>query len=104
MGNEGPPTCEFAKHPTLNTALSKPRWYALLMVVLSMIVLTGLSVGWTSYVDGQREQSEREADRRWCVLLVIVDDAYSDAPPTTETGRRLAEAYRQMLKAFDCVR
>lgn len=83
-------------------SLSKPRWIVLVSIVLSVMALAVAGVSYTSYVDGQRERSEREADRRWCQLLEPLDDAYTTVPPTSELGRRIAEAIHNLRVEFDC--
>lgn len=82
--------------------LSKPRWMVLASVFFSVVLLTVAGVLYTGYVDGQREAAEREADRRWCQLLEPLDDAYSTVAPTTELGRRVAEAIHNLRVEFDC--
>lgn len=82
--------------------LSMPRWYLLLVVCLSLVTLAGMNIGYTSYVDSQREKAEREADRRWCQLLTTLDSAYTAAPPTTPTGVRVAEAVRTLRLTLQC--
>lgn len=83
--------------------LSKPRWRLLATVFLATAGLALCGVLYTGYVDGQREAAEREADRRWCQLLVPLDDAYTAGPPpTTEVGKRVAVAIHNLRIAFGC--
>lgn len=82
--------------------LSRPRWAALAAVVLSMFLLAAANVIYTGWVDSQRDEAEREADRRWCALLVTLDDAYSSTPPATEIGRRVAAAIHSLRTDLDC--
>lgn len=82
--------------------LSKPRWIVLVSIVLSVMALAVAGVGYTSYVDGRREAAEREADQRWCDLLVTLDDAYGSGTPTTELGRRVAEAVHTLRTELQC--
>lgn len=82
--------------------LSRPRWMVLVTVVLSMLLVALVAVGWTGYVDSEREASEREADRRWCQLLNTLDEAYSTVPPTSELGRRVANAIHTLRVDLDC--
>lgn len=83
-------------------ARDMPRWYLLVTIVASILVLSICGVGYTTYVDGKRASAEREADRNWCTLLTTLDEAYSSAPPTTELGRRVAKAIRDLRLRLDC--
>jgi hypothetical protein len=82
--------------------LTIARWRALLVIVLSMVVLAALNLGWTSYVDNQRDRAEREADRRWCSLLSTLDNAYRDTPPTNPVGIALAREVRSLIESTGC--
>lgn len=79
-----------------------PRWYRFAAVVASLIVLGVGSVSWTAYVDHKREKAERESDRRWCDLLVTLDNAYAAGTPTTEIGRQVAAAIHNLRVDLDC--
>jgi hypothetical protein len=87
---------------TVEKPLSKPRWMVLVTIVLSMMALAAAGVLYTGHVDGQREVAERESDRRWCELLNTLDQAYSTVPPSTELGRRVADAIRKLRTDLDC--
>ena len=82
--------------------LSRPRWVVLVTVVLSMMGLAVTGVSYTSYVDSERESAERDADRRWCQLLVTLDEAYSTVPPASEIGHRVAGAIHTLRIELDC--
>lgn len=82
--------------------LSMPRWYLLVMVCVSLVALAGINIAYTSYVDGQRAEAEREADKRWCDLLTTLDSAYSATPPTTAVGRNVADAVRKLRLSLQC--
>lgn len=88
-------------------------WRAMVVLCSSMVVLVIAGIGYTSYVDGQREQSEREArselarqeremDRRWCAVLVPLNRAYTATPPTTPIGQQVAKAFAALVVEFDC--
>lgn len=79
-----------------------PRWYLLAVIVISILVLSVAGVGYTTYVDRKRSQQEREADRRWCALLTQLDSAYSQAPPSTETGRLVARSIHELRVEIGC--
>jgi CHASE1-domain containing sensor protein len=79
-----------------------PRWLLLVAMLGSIFLVSIGGVAYTNHVDGKRESFEREADRRWCQLLVTLDDAYRSAPPATETGRRVAGAVHALRVSLKC--
>lgn len=83
-------------------ALSTPRWYVLLAIVGSTLLL-GLAGFWyTNWSISQQDKSERANDQRWCKLLTTLDDAYRSAPPQTDTGRRLATDIHRLRQDLGC--
>jgi hypothetical protein len=70
--------------------------------VLAFVAVMAMGVMYVRHVDREAEQREREADRRWCELLVTMDDAYGSTPPQTELGRRIATAMHQLRTDFGC--
>lgn len=84
------------------TARDMPRWYLLATIVISILVLSVCGVGYTTYVDGKRAKAERQADRNWCTLLTTLDEAYSAVPPSTELGRRVAKAIKDLRNELRC--
>lgn len=89
-------------------------WYPFLIIFLVMALSMVGVFGWISRVDHRREDAEREAraalivaereaDQRWCTLLVELDDAYKAGPPPTgETGKRIAEAIHGLRLGLGC--
>lgn len=79
-----------------------PRWYAVASVVVSLLLLGGISVWYTNYSLGVADARERENDRRWCQLLDPLDKAYSSVPPASELGRLVAAAIHNLRVDYDC--
>lgn len=82
-------------------------WYAIVMAFLACLVAAGGAVVYASVVQRQAEQrteAERaESDRRWCSLLVELDNAYHTKPgPTTDVGRKVAAEIHQLRIDFGC--
>jgi len=88
-------------------------WWTLAVMVLCMVALGGGGVVYTGHVVDRQNRAEREAerraaeverqnDRRWCALLVTMDDQYRMAPPASETGRRVAAAMAYLRESFGC--
>lgn len=83
-------------------ALSLPRWYLLVALAGSMLLLSLAGVWYTNWSIGQQDKAERANDQRWCQLLTTLDDAYQAAPPQTETGRRLAADIHRLRADLGC--
>ncbi len=47
-------------------------------------------------------ETDAESNRKWCVLLVSIDDVYQETPPTTATGRNFAAGIHQLRTDFSC--
>lgn len=77
--------------------MNRPRslWYALLAAFLSSVVG---SVAAIQYAD----HTNRVSERKWCALIVELDDAYRSQTPRTELGRSIAEAIRMLRRDFGC--
>lgn len=83
--------------------LSRPRWLLLATVVASMLLVGLAGVVYIGHVDNRRAAAERESDRRWCDLLVTMDDAYtSGSPPSTDVGKRVASAVHVLRVQLGC--
>lgn len=71
---------------------------------LALLVGVGLAIGFTiayvTKVDHAAEARNQQRVREICGLLVVLDDAYGQTPPTTQLGRNIADEihrYRQRL-------
>lgn len=82
--------------------LTTPRWYLLVAVVVSMMLLAAAGIAYTNWSIKRQSAAERESDRRWCQLLTTLDDAYQAAPPQTDTGRRLATDVHNLRAELGC--
>ena len=96
-----------ASKPNLATPPRKrddatPRWQRFVAVVVSVLILLAGNVGYTTYVDGQRDRAERESDRRWCALLKELDQAYEETPPQSEVGRNVAASVHELRVSLKC--
>lgn len=65
------------------------------LLVLSLIIALGGGLGLAYALIGH---NEREAQRDLCELVQVYDDAYRADPPTTATGRGIAERTRHYLE------
>lgn len=82
--------------------LSMPRWYLLVAIVGSVMLLAAAGIAYTNWSIGRQNATERENDRRWCEMLVTLDDAYSSTPPQSELGRRLAADIHKLRVDLGC--
>lgn len=85
-----------------NGRLSMPRWYLLLVMVGSMLMLSGAGVLYTNWSISQQDKAERANDQRWCKLLTTLDEAYQATPPQTPTGQRLAADIHNLRAELGC--
>jgi hypothetical protein len=82
-------------------------WYAIAVSFVACLAIALAGVAYTDHVQRQadkRSTAERaESDRRWCALLVDLDDAYKAPPgPTTEVGRKVAAEIHRLRQSFGC--
>lgn len=70
-------------------------WYALVVILVSSLSLGAAGVWYTNHV-------QREADRKWCSIVVAQSDAYRLTPPTSPTGQRVAAAIDRLRVELDC--
>lgn len=79
-------------HLLTPTGALKARW-AVLMVLLSAVLVTGSGIFYTYHV-------QRQADRRWCALLRI--QAADNPPPSTDRGRASQRESKRLLLQLGC--
>jgi len=74
-----------------------PMWYSVVAIVVCFILLAGGGIAYTKYVQQQTiertEQIQRDADARWCPILIIADRPNPARPPQTPDEQ---EARRQL--------
>ncbi|WIM97848.1 hypothetical protein ACTOB_001402 [Actinoplanes oblitus] len=46
--------------------------------------------------------AQAESERKLCGIVITQDEAWSSSTPTTVTGRRVAEAMRQLRRDLGC--
>lgn len=70
-------------------------WWAVGGIVICLAILVTAGIWYTHVTD-------RAQDRQWCELLDTLGVAYRAAPPTTETGRRVAAAIERLRAEKGC--
>ena len=48
------------------------------------------------------EETVRETSQKWCKIVTTLDNAYRAQPPTSPTGRQLAQDMHQLRIDLDC--
>lgn len=79
--------------PILTPTGALRAWWALMMVLIAAVLISSAGVVYTNRV-------QREADKRWCALLITLDDP--QVPPTTERGRRVQIQIHQLRHRLGC--
>jgi len=69
--------------------------YGLVTVILVMLVLTGVNYWLVAY-------KTHESERKWCAIIVALDDAYRATPPKTDIGKNLAQQFVDLRQEFGC--
>lgn len=72
-----------------------PAWYALAVIVLSTLTMALLAIGIAQH-------TARESERKWCSIVVTLDDAYRQTPPSSTVGRQLAADMAQLRRDLGC--
>lgn len=70
-------------------------WYAVIASYVSGILVTGSGLVYMNHVD-------TESNRKWCSLVVTLDETYRQTPPTTEVGRKVAVSINGLRQDFRC--
>ncbi|WP_344144294.1 hypothetical protein, partial [Polymorphospora rubra] len=63
-------------------------WQFLVGLLVAALTLVGLALYTASRADVAAEQAREESDRRWCGVVVALDQAYQESPPQTPAGRQ----------------
>lgn len=69
--------------------------YAVTALMVSCLVVAGVSVQYANYVD-------RKSNQRWCQMLSMIDDGYKERPPKNDQARRFADTIHQLRTDFGC--
>lgn len=67
-------------------------------VVVAFIACVSIAFGSVAYAN----HVQRDSDRKWCKLVGTLDDAYREQPPTTPTGKNVADSVAQLRHDLGC--
>lgn len=54
------------------------------------------------YTNSTAESVTRESEQKWCGVVVTLDDAYSQLPPASPLGQRVADEMKRLRQDFRC--
>lgn len=66
--------------------------------------MAAVLISLNSQAENNRRLAEQQltSDRKFCALVIAQDDAWSETTPTSVTGKRVAEAMRELRRQLDC--
>jgi hypothetical protein len=71
-------------------------WHVLVVCVLCAFLAAASSMVYANRV-------ARESERKWCTIVVTIDDSTSSSPQsTTPTGKKFATAMAQLRRDLGC--
>lgn len=76
--------------------------YAALVVFVTLVVGAVGNWAYIQHVDRQAERRNVERAREICGLIVVLDNAYQQTPPTTPVGRNLADEIHRYRVRLGC--
>jgi hypothetical protein len=71
-------------------------------VAASYVCAAALAVTAVFVSTVRTEEAVHDSERKWCALLVPLDDGYKLTPPPTESGRRFAAIIHDLRVDFGC--
>jgi hypothetical protein len=77
-------------------------WVTVTMLIVGFGLALGLTIGYVNKVDHAAEERNQQRARDICGLLVVLDDAYKQLPPTTQLGRNIADEIHRYRVKLGC--
>lgn len=65
------------------------------MMFATMLVMTALNIFYADHLN-------RQSNNNFCDIVVTVNDAYRDNPPSTDLGRKLQQNYADLERRLQC--
>ena len=69
--------------------------YTIALGVFATLAAVGVNITYT-------KQSVVKSNQQWCELLTTLDEAYSQTPPQSETGRKVADEIHRLTLVNKC--
>lgn len=82
-------------HVQPGSHFNRAQWYSLLAIFTSMLALTVVSLTYSNYVAD-------ETGRKWCSLVLTLDDIYTHTPPQTPAGQQVAKEIHDLRVNLKC--
>lgn len=70
-------------------------WYVLVVSFVAAFMAAAAAMIYANRV-------AHESERKWCGIVVTLDDAYDVNPPETPAGRRIADDLARLRADFGC--
>lgn len=80
---------------------TKTAW-SLIIVVASCLLISIVSVIYSTHVSNDSVARARENTRQFCSLMQTLDGAYRAQPPPTDTGKLVATEVHNLVIALGC--
>ena len=85
-------------------------WYPIVVLVVVFVMISGLNVLYTNYVNAERQKADRRAAataqaaarQQSCQLVVAFDELYKETPPATPAGQNVAALWAEYRRALNC--
>lgn len=77
------------------TPIPRSILWSVMISYIASIAIGASSLLYANYVD-------RQSNQKWCSVLVPLDTPYTQAPPQSELGRKIAQAMHQLKIDFGC--
>lgn len=77
-------------------------WHVLVVVLLTAVLAAGAALVSASRSAALSQHAREESERRWCGVVVALDDAYRQSPPQTPAGQRIADSIAALRTEFGC--
>lgn len=86
------------KKPEHPPGISRGALRGLIFAYVSIVAIILTGVLYVNYVNSRN-------DRRWCKVLIAIDEAYDQArnnPNTSPAGKHIAEEFHRLRIEFEC--
>jgi hypothetical protein len=68
-------------------------------ILIPLVLAIGISVGYTVKVDRESDRENAENDRKWCTVLILLDDSLKKG---SAPNSPFAQAIRQLRVSLGC--
>jgi hypothetical protein len=77
--------------------------YSFIIIVISSMLMSVIAVIVSvSIATTKANNTDESSNRRWCTLLVTLDEAYKSIKPTSPVGKNIAKQIHDLRIDFHC--